>query len=48
MSLLLDALKRAEQAKKAKSDEVAAGGATADLPGAVAPTRPTEKRVINS
>jgi tetratricopeptide (TPR) repeat protein len=31
MSLLLDALKRAEQAKKAKSDEAAAGSTAADL-----------------
>jgi Flp pilus assembly protein TadD len=41
MSLLLDALKRAEQAKKAKSDEAASGSASPDLPR----TKPaTEKR----
>jgi tetratricopeptide (TPR) repeat protein len=42
MSLLLDALKRAEQAKKAKSDEAASGSVSPDLPR----NKPaTEKRV---
>ena len=40
MSLLLDALKRAEQAKKAKSDEAASGIASSGA----APQRPAEQR----
>jgi tetratricopeptide (TPR) repeat protein len=49
MSLLLDALKRAEQAKKAKSDEAAAGSTAADLSPAASTEnwpRALEKRAI--
>jgi Flp pilus assembly protein TadD len=46
MSLLLDALKRAEQAKKAKSDETASGIAPSGVPPVPsASQRPAEKRV---
>jgi Tfp pilus assembly protein PilF len=46
MSLLLDALKRAEQAKKAKSDEAALGAVPSGAPDMPrASQRPIEKRV---
>ena len=46
MSLLLDALKRAEQAKKAKSDEAASGSAQPGSPPT--PPRTAEQRVSYS